>query len=331
MTADGRMPLAAVLAEFAATQGYDRIPDEVAHSVRQRVLDIVGIAVASTELDTSAAVIDFARAQGGRPEAHAIGVAESLPAPLAALVNGTLAHSLDYDDTHLPSVLHPSATIVPAVLAASEAAGADGRRTVAAIAVGLEICVRLGMAGYDRAGRNNAYFDRGQHATSICGALGGAAGAAVALGFDADRIADAIGIAVSMAGGVLEANRTGGTVKRVHCGWAAHAAVTAAMLAARGVTGPPTVLEGRFGFFRAFLDGRYDSGAITTALGEQWEVPGIYFKPYPANHFTHAGIDAALALRAEGIGVDDVAALRLCVSEPTLRTIGEPIELKRAP
>jgi 2-methylcitrate dehydratase PrpD len=175
------------------------------------------------------------------------------------------------------------------------------------------------------------YFDRGQHATSICGTIGAAAGAARLLGLGADGITHAIGLATSMAGGVIEANRTGGTVKRIHCGWAAHAAVSAARLAERGITGPPTVLEGRFGFFKAYLDGRYDPSAIEDGLGERWEVPGIFFKPYPANHFTHAGIDAALALRKRGVSVEEVAELSLGVAEPTVRTIGEPIEVKRAP
>ena len=244
---------------------------------------------------------------------------------------GTLAHSLDYDDTHLPSVLHPSASIVPSALAVAQAAGRDGRELVAAIAVGLEICVRLGMAGYDREARNNTYFDRGQHATSICGTIGAAASAAALMRLDAEGVTNAIGLAVSMAGGVIEANRTGGTVKRIHCGWAAHAAISAARLAAHGITGPPTVLEGRFGFFKAFLDGHYDAAAIAAELGERWEVPGIFFKPYPANHFTHAGIDAALALREQGVSLEDVDALSLGVAEPTVRTIGEPIEVKRAP
>ena len=319
------------LGRFAVEETYDRLPDEVRHSVCQRTLDTLGIVVAATPLDTSAAVRGYAVRQGGRPEAHAVGVAEPLPAELAALVNGTQAHSLDYDDTHLPSVLHPSASIVPASLAVAEAAGRDGRELTAAIAVGLEICVRLGMAGYDREARNNVYFDRGQHATSICGTIGGAASAAVLLGLGAEGVTNAIGLAASMAGGVIEANRTGGTVKRVHCGWAAHAAISAARLVAYGFTGPPTVLEGRFGFFRAFLDGNYDADAIDAGLGEHWEVPGIFFKPYPANHFTHAGIDAALALREQGVSVEEIDVLSLGVAEPTVRTIGEPIEVKRAP
>lgn len=323
--------LAQTLGEFAVAHTYDRLPGEVRHSVCRRALDTVGIMVAASPLATSRAVRDYAVSLGGRAEATAVGVPDPLPAELAALVNGTLAHSLDYDDTHLPSVLHPSASVIPAALAVAQAAGRTGRELVAAIAVGLEICVRLGMAGYDREARNNTYFDRGQHATSICGTIGAAAGAAVLLGLNAEGVTSAIGLAVSMAGGVIEANRTGGTVKRIHCGWAAHAAISAARLAAHGITGPPTVLEGRFGFFQAFLDGHYDAAGIDAELGERWEVPGIFFKPYPANHFTHAGIDAALALRADGIGIDDVEALELGVAEPTVRTIGEPIEVKRAP
>ena len=323
--------LGQVLAEFAVTSYRHGVPAEVRTSVRQRVLDTVGIAVAASGLDTSRAVLGYVTEQGGRPQAHAVGVPTLLPAPLAALANGTLAHSLDYDDTHLPSVLHPSASVVPAGLAAAEMAGASGAELVAAVAVGLEICVRLGMGGYDRDAGNSMFFERGQHATSICGAIGGAATAALLTGADAAGVLHAMGLAVSMSGGVIEANRTGGTVKRLHCGWAAHAAVTAAALAARGFTGPPTVFEGRFGFYHAWLDGRFDEPAVRAGLGTDWEVPGIFFKPYPANHFTHTAADAAFALRDRGVRLEDVTSIRLGVADPTVRTIGEPIEVKRAP
>lgn len=306
-------------------------PDEVRASVRQHVLDTIGVALAAVPLDTSRAALDHAREQGGAAQATAIGIAERQPAPVAAFANGVLAHSLDYDDTHLPSIVHPSAPVVPAALAAAEVAGADGAETVAAIAAGLEACVRLGMAGYDPATGNSLFFERGQHATSICGAVGGAVAAGRLLGLGADGIAHAIGIAVSMGAGVIEGNRAGGTVKRLHCGIAAHAGVTAAMLARRGFTGPPTALEGRFGFFRAWLEGRYNPAPLRDGLGEHWEIPRIFFKPYPANHFTHAGIDAALALRARGLDPGDVAEIRLGVPTPVVRTIGEPIEAKRSP
>jgi 2-methylcitrate dehydratase PrpD len=322
------MTLVEQLARFAATTNAS---GEIRSTVRERALDVIGVALAAVRLDTSAAVIERAKDQGGAPQAHAIGLRDPIPASGAAFVNGVLAHSLDYDDTHLPSVLHPSASVIPAAFAAAELGGASGAETAAAIAAGLEVCIRLGMAGYDATQRQSIFFERGQHATSICGAIGGAAAAARLLGLGEDGIADAMGIAVSMASGILEGNRNGGTVKRLHCGIAAQAAVTAAELARGGFTGPATVLEGRFGFFEAFLGGHFDEKALTDGLGERWEAARIFTKPYPANHFTHAGIDAALALRTKGIAVDEIEAVELGVATPTVRSIGEPLEAKRAP
>ena len=136
---DAAPPLARQLGEFAVASTYERLPAGVADSVRKRVLDVLGICVAASPLETSAAARAWAAEQGGRPQAQAVGVPGRLPAPLAAFVNGVLAHSLDYDDTHLPSVLHPSASVIPAALAAGQAAGADGRSVIAAIAAGLEV------------------------------------------------------------------------------------------------------------------------------------------------------------------------------------------------
>lgn len=325
------MTLARRQAEFAAGLGRSDLPAEVVASVQERMLDTIGIALAASRLDTSDAVRAVAGAWGGKGEASVVGVAERLPAPAAALVNGTLAHSLDFDDTHLPSILHPSACIVPAVLAAGQAHGSSGAEVVVACAAAYEICVRLGMAAYDDELRNNVFFEKGLHATSICGTVAAAVAAAKLAGLDTDGIESALGIAASMGAGLLEANRAGGTVKRVHCGWAAHAGLAAAALAAAGITGPPTVLEGRFGFFNALCDGRVDLDAVVDGLGERWETPGIHFKPYPANHFTHAGIDGALALRAKGLDAADVERIELGVAAPTLRTIAEPAELKARP
>jgi 2-methylcitrate dehydratase PrpD len=324
--------LAQQLAAFAGAHATaEALPAEVTASVRQRVLDVLGLCVAAHRLPTSRAAVEFVADQGGRPQAHAVGLPAAVPAAQAAFVNGVLAHSLDYDDTHLPSVLHPSAGVVPAALAAAEAAGSSGSEVVAAVAVGLEIAVRLGMAGYDVQLGNSVFFEHGQHATSICGAMGGAASAALLLGLGAEGVLHTLGVTASMAAGIIEANRTGGTVKRLHCGWAAHSAVTAAQLVARGFTGPPTVLEGRFGFFQAFLRGETDLAQVTDGLGQTWSVPGIFFKPYPANHFTHAAIDAGLELRARGIPVDEIEKIELRVPTAVIRTIGQPIEGKRTP
>jgi 2-methylcitrate dehydratase PrpD len=323
--------LAQVISTFALEHPYDALPTEVVDSVRKRVLDTLGICVAASDLETSAGVRAYAASQGGRPDAHAVGLSDPLPSSLAALVNGTLAHSLDYDDTHLPSVLHPSASVIPAALAMAETHDRSGEELIAAIACGLEVCVRLGMAGYDEATGSNLYFENGQHATSICGTLGAVVATSLLAGFDAEKITHALGLAASMGSGVIEANRTGGSVKRMHCGWAAHSACVATDLVHHGFTGPPTILEGRFGFFQAWLHGDFYPEWITSELGVRWEVPGIFFKPYPANHFTHTAIDAAAALRQRGVDLANIDHLELGVPDSIVRTIGEPIETKRTP
>ncbi len=307
------------------------VPPEIRAGIPSRIVDIVGIAVRACPLDTSRAATGFALAQQSGHQATAIGAGQRMAAAEAAFVNGVLAHSLDYDDTHLPSILHPSASVVPASLAVAEWREATGAALVDAVAVGLEVAVRLGMGGYDPAARQSVYFERGLHATSICGAVGSAAAAARLLEADDERIADAMGIACSMASGIIEANRAGGTVKRLHCGWAARAGVTAAQLAVRGFTGPPTAIEGRFGLFRALLGDGAAAGAVTADLGQRWEADRIFYKPYPANHFTHTAIDAAIGLRRRGLEADDIASATLEVAPPTVRTIGEPIDTKQKP
>ncbi|GAB3565021.1 MmgE/PrpD family protein [Amycolatopsis endophytica] len=318
------------LAEFAASVRAKGLPSELREDAARRVLDVLGNSLAATSERPAAAVGALVREWGGSGRATAIGSGDRLPEPSAALVNGTLAHSLDFDDTHLPSVLHPSASVVPAALAVAEARGCSGARLLDAIGVGVEITVRLGMAGYDEALGNSVFFERGLHATAICGALGAAVACAMLSEVDEEGIADALGIASSMGSGLLEANRTGGTVKRVHCGWAAHAAVTAAGMARHGITGPPTVLEGRFGLLQAFCGTQSDAEAIVRGLGEDWELPGIFFKPYPCNHFTHAGIDAARRLRSR-VDIAEIESLELGAPTAVLRTIGEPREDKIRP
>lgn len=328
-------PIAQQLAEFAAHYR-DGVPGPLADDAVGRVMDVAGNALAaaaeaSSPSEPANAVLEVMRRRGGVGEASVLSTGDRLPASAAAMVNGTLAHALDFDDTHLPSVLHPSSAIVPAALAVAEAQGAHGPALLAAIAVGDEICNRLGMASYVPALRNSSFFDRGLHATSICGTIGAAVAAAMLLRLEPGGISDAIGIAASMGAGLLEANRTGGTVKRIHCGWAAHAGIEAAAFAAAGVTGPPTVIEGRFGFLRGYLGDDQDASVIARGLGTDWEVLRTVYKPYPSNHFTHPGIDCALELRRQGLDPADVEAVELGVAAAPLRTIGEPLVEKVSP
>ena len=319
------------LGAFAAATRARGLPPELVHDVKRRVLDVVGNSLGAHGYEPARIALTVASAWGGAERATAFGSGARFPAAAAALVNGTLAHTLDFDDTHLPSVLHPSASVVPAALAVAEAEGRSGMEAIVAIAVGNEINVRLGSAGFDAGSNVNLFFEHGLHATSICGALAAAATAATLMGLDADVVGHAIAIACSMGAGLLEANRTGGTVKRIHCGWAAHSGIAAAELARAGLTGPLTVMEGRFGFLQATCGDRADAGWLTRGLGTDWELPKIGFKPYPCNHFTHPGIDAALQLRAAGLRPDRIESMVLGAPTSVLRTIGQPPEEKARP
>jgi 2-methylcitrate dehydratase PrpD len=319
------------LARWAAAVRDGSLPDLVAADARRRVLDTVGIMLAALPLPTSSAALGWISARQGAARATVPGLAHRTTVGDAAFAGGVLAGSLEFDDTHLPSIVHPSASVVPACLAAAESSATDGSTLLAGVAVGIEIAVRIGMAGYDPGTRTNLWLERGQHATSICGMVGAAAAAALVMGLPADSIANAMGGAASNASGILEANRTGGTMKRTHYGWAAMGGVIAAELAAAGFTSPPTALEGRYGMFTALLGDAARTAPVLDELGERWLVHDVVVKPYPTNAFAHGGIDAALRLRAAGLEPNDVVAAVLRVPAPAVRTLGEPIERKRRP
>jgi 2-methylcitrate dehydratase PrpD len=326
-------PLALALADWVAQLSFEQIPAEVISSAKDRVQDILGISIAATQQDAGLAVRGLRDEWGSSPTHQASFVAETGKgtAATAAMVNGTYAHSLDFDDTHLPSVVHPSAPMVPAVLAQAQASGAGGREFLTALVAAYEVNVRLSMAQFDPKIGNSSFFENGLHATSIIGAVAAGAACARLRGLDEAGIMNSIAVACSMGAGLLEANRAGGSIKKFHGGWAAHSAVVAAGMAYHGLTGPPTVLEGRFGFFRAFCGEHWRPEAVTDGLGERWETPKILYKPYPCNHFTHAVVDAALALKEKGLEAKEIDWVTIGTAGASWRTIGDPIEEKRHP
>src|SRR5262249_24991556 len=186
-------------------------------------------------------------------------------------------------------------------------------------AIGLELCLRLDRAGYDRASRSSRFLERGQDATAICGTLAGAAVAAKLLGLDAKGAANPIGIAVSFAAGSLEANRSGGTIKRFQSGWAAKSAIQAALLAKYRVDGPAQALEGRYGFYHCFVDGQFDPLTLTDGLASDWRASDLRFKAYPFNYYKHARVAAALGPRREGLKAHWVAPAQIAGASPLPR------------
>ena len=302
---------------------FDAIPAEVVDSVRLRVLDTLGLALAASRADFAAALLTLvAREQGA---CTVVGTDRTASAPLAILVNGALAHGLDFDDTHPPSITHASAVVLPTVLALAEALRLDGRAVITAAVAGYEAITRIGMAA------SGAFHDRGWHATAVCGPFAAALAAGRCDGLDVPALAAALGIAGSCASGLMEFLEDGSAVKRLHPGWAGHAGAVAAALAGAGVTGPATIFEGRFGFYATFVGKAPDTAPFET-LGHRWETLEVAFKPYPCCHYNHAYLDAMLELRAtQGIDAASIDTIECGVPAAQVPIVCEPAASKACP
>ncbi|MFC7554565.1 MmgE/PrpD family protein [Pseudoroseomonas wenyumeiae] len=193
----------------------------------------------------------------------------------AALVNATLGHSLDFDDTHAEAVVHPGAPVIPAALAAAEMVGASGAETLAGIVAGYEVALRLALAL-----PAGAHYDRGFHPSATCGAFGAAAAAGRVFGLDAAGIASALGIALSQSAGSLQFLANGAWTKRFQVGWAGMAGLTAATLAREGFKGAADAIEGKHGFLNAYAPAPRPERVLQD-LGQFYELMATGVKPYP--------------------------------------------------
>ena len=319
------MTLARRLAEFTASLSYAAVPPEVVASVRLRMLDIVGIALAASTRDTAPSILGMLESWGAAGECTVIGAKRTASPPLAVLANGSLAHSLDFDDTHAASITHASAVVVPVALALGESGGLDGRAVLTALVAGYESITRIGMAA------SGAFHARGFHATAVCGPFAGALVAGRLTGLGAERLTAALGIAGSFASGVMEYLEDGSWVKRVHAGWAGQGGVVAAALAAGDFTGPATILEGRFGLYRTLL-GLDPAREAFDDLGSRWHTPAIGYKPYPCCHYNHAYLDCALELRqAHRLEPASIEAVECLVPAGQVPIVCEPRAAKLRP
>ena len=230
----------------------------------------------------------------------------------AALLNGMAAHVEDFDDTHLATVVHPGAPIVPAALAVGEDLGASGRDTLVAAVLGIEVALRVGLA------LGRGHFDRGWHLTGTMGHLGAAAAAGRLLGLDADGLVVALGLAATQAAGLQAA--LGTMTKSFHPGKAAADGIEAALLAHAGFTGTARPIEGRRGL-AALAAPAPDPGVALRDLGQRWEVTDNAFKPYACGIVSHPVIDGGIALRG-AVAPDEVATVTVRVNPVVLDVMG---------
>lgn len=294
--------LSAEICALLACVRYDELPDAVIDRVKLFVLDTLGVIGGAANAPGIPVLTQRLGSWEGQGNCTSLlGGWQGSP-PAAALANGAAAHALDYDDQHDPARTHSYCIVLPAVLAASqEAGGLDGKRFIAALAVGVELHTRLGLACYNSLGK-------GWHPTTALGTLAGGGAAAHALGLDAAAMLDALGHAYHQMGGSKQALADGVIAKRLGPGFAARNGVTAAFLAADGLSGVKRVFEGEAGLFALYERGEVDLPKLTEGLGARWEALNVSMKPFPCCRCNHSTIQLALELRGRGLKPEDIAA-----------------------
>jgi 2-methylcitrate dehydratase PrpD len=311
------------LAERIATLRAGAVSAAARRTCENLVLDVIGLAVAARNQPYMQAALAAWDDEG---PCTAIGHTRTLSAAGAAFVNGTAAHGEDFDDTFEGGPVHAGAVVVPAVLAACERYGRPGAAALLGIAAGAETLCRLSLVA------PRLIHRAGFHPTAVLGAMASAAGVSAALGLDRRQIVDALGIAGSMASGIIEYLAEGAWTKRLHPGWAAQAGLRAAQLAGHGFVGPRTVLEGTHGLFNAFAHTTTaDYDALIADFGSRWLIESLAFKPYPCGTMTHPYIDCARRLAARGVAPAEIREIVCEVGEGTVHRLWEPLADKQRP
>ena len=317
------------IAEFAANLTYKAIPKATRENAKYHVLDVVGTALAATRFDFAQHALSglLGIAEGGKNSVIGMGV--KLPLRDAVLLNGILAHGLDYDDTHPGAIVHPSSSAFPCSLGVGEHVDASGKDVLVAYALGVEIATRVGVAAH------GLMHAMGYHTTGLAGHFGCAIASGKLFNLSAQKLALAQGLAGSTASAVSEHRADGAWNKRMHPGWAGVGGITAASLARGGFVGTRRIYEGPDGLFRSHTGGRLDEvdlAAMTGALGEKWVLDEVAIKPYPICHLLHACADAALALkRKHNLKPADISKVRALLHPDTFHYVCEPAEMRRKP
>jgi len=311
------------LADCIAALDASRIAARVRSRAEDLLIDVVGLCVAARRRDYVRALIEGVDHGGA---CTAFGHEGTFSAEDAAMINGTAAHGEDFDDTFERGLVHTSVVIVPAVLAACERFGRDGRSALLGIVAGVEAQCRLSLVA------PKAIHQSGFHPTSVIGAMASTLAVATTLSLSRKQTIDALGIAGSMAGGVIEYLAEGAWTKRLHAGWAARIGLHAARIAQHGFLGPRTVLEGTHGLFNGFAHkGSHDYEVVTRDFGQTWYMLELTFKCYATGAINQPFIDCALRLARKGFSSEDVVEVVCETAEGSVHRLWEPLAAKQAP
>lgn len=288
------------LAQFVNTTDFDALPPNVVAEGKRSLLNWLGVAIGAVQHDSVDILLRLAAETGGKSVATVFGRQERTDALNAALVNGMSSHVFDFDDTHLRTVIHPSAPIAPAVLALAEWKGGSPKDILAAFILGIEACLRIGNSVCPE------HYNVGWHITGTAGVFGSAIAASKLLGSDEIAIRYAVGLAATQASGLRE--MFGTMTKPYHPGKAAMDGLRAALLTSWGFTSSEQGIEAPRGFANV-ASTKFDPAEITNGLGSEWEVLKNTYKPYPCGVVIHPVIDAALGLHEQGVTADNVESI----------------------
>ena len=297
MTDDPAWPLA----QHVCRTGYADLPQSAVESARRDILDTFGCMLGGSFSPGIDELFTVISRWGGLPESRVLLRGTPLPAPQAALLNASMGHALDFDDTlDTGGSIHPGVSVLGTVLAVSDSLeGVTGRDLLVAVALGLDVSCRIALA---------STLDRGWHRTAAIGVFGATAAAGKLMGLAPEEMLAAFGIAYSHAAGNRQCILDGALTKRMQAGQAASAGVFSGVLAKTGFTGAQNIFNGRFGFFELYQPNGYDAAVLLRDLGTDFRGEALSYKPYPCGRPLHAAIDAALAARArlEIMGPDEI-------------------------
>jgi 2-methylcitrate dehydratase PrpD len=321
--------VSSAVADWAIGFSLDAAPAEVVHNTKIRLLDVVGVMIASNSHDNvEAARRAIADADAGGRGAHSLMDAGETSPANAAFINGVASAVLEFDDTHVATNIHATCAVAAAALPVAQAGGLSGRQLLEAVLVGSEIVCRLGMVTPVR------MHEMGFHPTGVYGVFAAAYAVARLRGLPRDQMVDAVGTAASLSSGSIASFEDGTSTKTMHVGFAASAAIRAVALARHGITGPDRVFEGRFGWYRSHVQAAEDFNyaALTHELGSRWEVLNIASKLYPCAYTLMPFISAALVLREQhAINLAEIREISCGIMPRSFRTVCEPVEDKRRP
>ncbi len=278
------------LAKFVAATRWEDLPPAAVHQAKRSLVNFFAVALTGCRSDTvETAFATLSQFSGGR-QAALIGRRERIDALSAAFLNAAGANVLDFCDTHVPTAIHPTAPLAPALLALGELTPTGGRDLIAAFVLGQEVECRIGLA------ISPSHYNRGWHITATCGVFGAAAGSGKLLGLSPAQTVWALGSAATAAAGLCEC--LGTPAKSVGVGNAAKNGLFAALLAAKNFSGPAEPLAGTQGYYHALAE-TADLGRLTAGLGETWEIMQTSYKPYPCGFVLHPVLDCVLDWRRD--------------------------------